>query len=220
MIGSRGFALVISAPSGAGKTTLARALVAKHESLQFAVSATTRPMRPGEKTGTDYHFVESDEFDRMARDGELLEWATVHSRKYGTPCSEVESRLQAGLIVVMDIDVQGARQVRAAMPDAVLIFVLPPSAAELRRRLTGRASEGDAERQERLTAAREELRAAGEFDYIVVNDSFDLAMATLEAIIMAERCRTSHATRVENVIGALDEELERLLLDTDPTENN
>ncbi|MGQ0813928.1 MAG: guanylate kinase [Gemmatimonadota bacterium] len=211
MIGSRGFALVISAPSGAGKTSLSRALVEKHADIEFSVSATTRPKRNYEQGSKDYNFVDDAAFDRMVRAGELLEWATVHNRKYGTPRSEVAARLDGGNIVVLDIDVQGARQVRKAMPEAVLVFVLPPSAEELRRRLAGRASEGPEEHKVRLQTAREELRAAGEFDYIVVNDDFDQAVATLEAIIAAERCRTTHVTQVERDVRALDEELARLL---------
>ena len=212
MIGSRGFALVISAPSGAGKTSLAHALVERHQELvEFSVSATTRTKLGYEEASRHYHFVDNDEFERMAAAGELLEYATVHNRKYGTPRSEVEARLSQGRIVVMDIDVQGARQVRKAMADAVLVFVLPPSAEELRRRLAGRASEENEERQLRLETARQELRAAGEFDYIVVNDDFDDALGTLEAIIRAERCRTTHVTQVERDVRALDEELARLL---------
>ena len=210
-MGSRAFALVIAAPSGAGKTSLARALVDKGSDIEFSVSATTRQKRGYEKGSHDYHFVSDVEFDRMANAGELLEWAVVHGRKYGTLRSEVESRLSAGRIVVLDIDVQGARQVRAALPEAVLVFVLPPTAEELRRRLAKRDAEGVSERHIRLQTARQELKAAREFDYIVVNADFDRAVATLEAIIVAERCRTSHVTQVEQDVMALDEELERLL---------
>jgi guanylate kinase len=211
MIGSRGFALVISAPSGAGKTSLARALVERHEDFVFSVSVTTRTRRGYEQGSHDYHFVDETEFDRMASAGELLEWANVHNRKYGTPRAEVASRLSGGRVVLLDIDVQGAMQVRQAMPEAVLVFVLPPSAGELRERLTKRASESSEERELRLTTARQELKAAGKFDYIVVNDDFDRALATLEAIIVAERCRTTHVTQVERDVRALDEELGRLL---------
>lgn len=211
LIQSRGFALVIAAPSGAGKTTLARALVEKHEDIEFSVSATTRGRRNYEQGSRDYRFVDDGEFDRMARDGELIEWATVHNRKYGTPRSEVAARLKEGRVVVLDIDVQGARQVRAAMPDAVLVFVLPPSAEELRQRLTRRASEDPEERHVRLNTARQELKAAGEFDYIVVNDDFAQALATMEGIITAERCRTTHVTQVDHDVRALDEELARLI---------
>ena len=212
MIGSRGFALVIAAPSGAGKTSLAHALVERHpEEIEFSVSATTRPKRLYEEASRHYHFVSEAEFDEMAAAGELLEHATVHNRKYGTPRRQVEDRINKGRVVVLDIDVQGARQVRAAMPDAVHVFVLPPSAEELRRRLTGRDTEGPEERQLRLVTARQELRAAREFDYIVVNDDFDRAVAALEAIIQAERTRNIHVTQVERDVQALDEELARLL---------
>jgi guanylate kinase len=210
-IGSRGFAVVIAAPSGAGKTSLARALVERHETIEFSVSATTRNRRNGEESKRDYHFVAEPEFDRMVSSGELLEWAIVHNRKYGTPRVEVESRLQAGRVVVLDIDVQGARQVRAALPGAVLVYVLPPSAEELRGRLARRASEGPAERQLRLTTARQELRAVDEFDYIVVNDDFERAVRTLEAIVEAERCRITHVTQVVADVRALDAELAKLL---------
>lgn len=211
MIGSRAFCLVIAAPSGAGKTSLARALVEKHEEIEFSVSATTRVKRGYETNQEHYRFVDDAEFDRMVAAGEMLEHAVVHNRKYGTPRSEVEARLRSGKIIVLDIDVQGARQVRAAMKDAVLVFIMPPSAAELRNRLAGRASEQPAERRLRLETARQELRAATEFDYIVVNDDFDRAVTTLEAIITAERCRTIHVTQVERDVRALDEELARLL---------
>jgi len=211
LIGSRGFALVIAAPSGAGKTSLARALATRQQGIEFSVSATTRARRPQEQGSRDYHFVDDAEFDRMVAAGEMLEWAHVHNRKYGTPRSEIEMRLGAGRVVLLDIDVQGARQVRQALPEAVLVFVLPPSAAELRRRLTKRASESAEEREMRLQTARQELKAAGEFDYIVVNDDFERAVATLEAIVIAERCRPNHATQVERDVRALDEELARLL---------
>ena len=211
MIGSRGFALVIAAPSGAGKTSLARALIDRNAGIEFSVSATTRSRRAYEDGHGHYHFVTDAEFDRMAAAGELLEWATVHHRKYGTPRSEVEARLKDGRVVVLDIDVQGARQVRAALADAVLVFVMPPSARELRERLAKRASETVQERELRLETARQELKAAGEFDYIVVNDDFDRALAALEAIVMAERCRISHVTEVEREVRALDEELARLM---------
>ena len=207
----RAFALVIAAPSGAGKTSLARALVERNADIEFSVSATTRSRRGYETSSHDYHFVSDDEFDRMASAGELLEWANVHGRKYGTLRSEVESRLAAGRVVVLDIDVQGARQVRVALPDAVLVFILPPSAEELRRRLTKRDTEQALERQSRLETAREELKAVGDFDYIVVNDDFERALATLEAIVLAERRRTRHVSQVDVDVRALDQELQKLL---------
>lgn len=206
-----GFALVIAAPSGAGKTTLARALVDRHEDIEFSVSATTRPRRDYEKGARDYHFVDDAEFSRMQEAGELLEWAVVHGRRYGTPKSEVEQRLKDGRVVVLDIDVKGAGQVRQALPQAVLVFVLPPSAAELRRRLHSRDSEPPEERRVRLETARQELRAAGLFDYIIVNDDFEEALRRLEAIVVAERAKVSRSVNLEQRIDSLDNELQKLL---------
>ncbi len=206
-----GFALVIAAPSGAGKTTLARALVDRHSDVEFSVSATTRPKRKHEKGSRDYHFVDETEFIRMQESGELLEWAVVHGRRYGTPRAEVEQRLKDGRVVVLDIDVKGAGQVRQALPQAVLVFVLPPSAEELRRRLATRDTEPDEERQVRLQTARQELRAAGLFDYIIVNDDFEAAVKRLEAIVTAERAKISRSANLEQRIDALDKELAKLL---------
>jgi guanylate kinase len=206
-----GFALVIAAPSGAGKTTLARALVDRHDDVEFSVSATTRPKRAYEKGSRDYHFVDEPEFIRMQEAGELLEWAVVHGRRYGTPKKEVEQRLKEGLVVVLDIDVKGAGQVRQALPAAVLVFVLPPSAEELRRRLASRDTEPPEERRVRLETARQELRTAGLFDYIIVNDDFELALARLEGIVTAERAKVRRSVNLEQRIAALDQELEKLL---------
>ena len=206
-----GFALVIAAPSGAGKTTLARALVERHADVEFSVSATTRQKREYEKGSRDYHFVDEGEFIRMQESGELLEWAVVHGRRYGTPRAEVEQRLKEGRVVVLDIDVKGAGQVRQALPAAVLVFVLPPSAEELRRRLATRDSEPAAERRIRLETARQELRAAGLFDYIIVNEDFEAALGRLEAIVTAERSKVRRTANLEQRIDALDQELEKLL---------
>jgi guanylate kinase len=206
-----GFALVIAAPSGAGKTTLARALVDRHEDIEFSVSATTRKRRDYEKGSRDYHFMDDDEFVRMQESGELLEWAMVHGRRYGTPKKEVENRLNAGRVVVLDIDVKGAGQVRQALPSAVLVFVLPPTAEALRQRLASRASEPADERRVRLETARQELRAAGLFDYIIVNDEFEVALRQLEAIVLAERAKVRRTANLEQRIAALDQELQTLL---------
>lgn len=199
----RGYPLVIAAPSGAGKTSLARALVERHEEVVFSISATTRPARAYETDGVDYQFVSDAEFDRMVEAGELAEWAEVHEHKYGTPWSSIRSQIERGDVVVLDIDVQGARQIRAAFSEAVLVFILPPSAAELERRLLGRGSEQREVMRTRLRNALRELPEVREFDYAVVNDEFDRAYAALEAIYVAERVRASR-------IVALDAELERL----------
>lgn len=205
------FPLVIAAPSGAGKTTLSRALVERREDVVFSISATTRAPRPREATGKDYQFVDDAEFSRMIEAGELLEWAVVHGHRYGTPRQGVEDALRADRIVLLDIDVQGARQVRRAFTDAVLVFVLPPSAGELVRRLTGRGSEPDEEVSNRLRVARQELPAAAEFDYVIVNDDFERAVQALEAIVLAERHRVRRAECLAGTLEALDVELEGIL---------
>ncbi|MEX2283506.1 MAG: guanylate kinase [Gemmatimonadota bacterium] len=205
------FAVVIAAPSGAGKTSLARALVEADPQLEFSVSATTRPQRKGEYDRRDYYFVDEVEFDRMATTGELIEWAAVHGHKYGTPRRSLEEPLERQKNVVLDIDVQGARQVRAAYPDAVLIFILPPSVGELDRRLAGRGSEGSAERRTRLATAREELAAARDFDYIVVNDDFSTALATLKSILIAERHRRERYDQLPEQMAEMQHQLTNLL---------
>ena len=205
------FALVIAAPSGAGKTSLARALVQADPQLEFSISATTRPRRPNEVDRRDYYFVEVGEFDRMAKSGELVEWAEVHGRKYGTPRRSLEEPLEREKIVVLDIDVQGASQVRAAYPDVVLIFILPPSVVELDRRLAGRGSEGSAERRTRLETARQELAAAVDFDYIVVNDDFNKALAALQSIVIAERSRRPRFKELPEQLKEMQQQLTNLL---------
>ena len=187
------FPLVIAAPSGTGKTSLAHALVGAQEHAVFSVSATTRSPRAGEREGIDYHFVDDAEFDRMIGSNELVEWANVHGRRYGTPWHAIRSGLDAGNTVVLDIDIQGARNVRRAFPEAVLVFILPPGARELKQRLTGRNSEGPADLHRRLTNALEELDAAIEFDYVLVNDQFERALQALEAIFHAERHSVARA---------------------------
>ena len=199
---SPAFPVVIAAPSGAGKTSLARSLVQRSPGLEFSVSATTRPPRPQEQHGRDYYFVDDAEFDRKTAQGELLEWAEVHGRRYGTPRRSIEEPLARGHTVVLDIDVQGAWQVRSAFPAAVLIFILPPNVAELTRRLSGRGSEGEAELKVRMETARRELGAARDFDYVVVNDDFEAAVSALQAILAAERHRIA---RMHDLPGAVDQ---------------
>ena len=191
MAAGHAFPMVIAAPSGTGKTSLAHALVGAEAHAVFSVSATTRAPRAGEREGIDYHFVDDAEFDRMIAAGELVEWATVHGRRYGTPWHAVRTGLEAGNTVVLDIDIQGARHVREAFPDAVLVLILPPDAAELKRRLSGRNSETVDDLRRRLGNALGELEASSEFDYVVVNDQFERALQLLGAIFNAER----HAVR-------------------------
>ena len=211
MLSPRPFPLVIAAPSGAGKTSLARELVRGHERCVFSVSATTRPRRGGERDGDDYHFVDDTEFSRLAETDELLEWAVVHGHRYGTLRAEVRRALQSDRVVVLDIDVQGARQVRERLPEAVLVFVLPPSAAELVRRLEGRASESAEQVRLRMDTAAGELAAAAEFDYVVVNDDFGAAMTTLEAIVHAESHRVYRYEELVGLTAALAAELETIV---------
>jgi guanylate kinase len=201
----------MAAPSGAGKTSLARALVEADPRLEFSLSATTRPPRPAERDGRDYHFVDEAAFDLMIATGGLLEWADVHGRRYGTPRRSLEEPLARGHIVVLDIDVQGARQVRQACEDAVLVFVLPPSMEELYRRLRDRGSEDSAARRARLGTASDELGAARDFDYLVVNDDFQRALATLRAILVAEQHRRERVADLPARLDAMQGELTNLL---------
>jgi guanylate kinase len=203
------FPVVLAAPSGAGKTTLARLLVERHPDVVFSISATTRAPRPGEHDGSDYHFVNDETFDRMLERNELAEWAVVHGSRYGTPRREITSGIENGRTVLLDIDVQGARQVRALFPDALMIFVLPPSPEELARRLSGRASEDPIERRRRLANARKELEAVPEFEYVVVNDDLERAYAAIDAIVQAEWLRAVRspalARHTSRLIAGLDE---------------
>lgn len=211
----RGFPLVIAAPSGAGKTTIARSLVARSPDAAFSVSATTREARASEREGRDYLFVDDDRFEELLRDGELLEWAVVHGHRYGTPRRQLQQALEEGRVVVLDIDVQGARQVRAAFEDAVLVFVLPPSAAELERRLARRASEDAVELERRLRAAQQELGAAQEFDYIVVNDEVERAVEAIAAIMRGERQRRARVEGLRETVADMQMAIERLLQRSD-----
>jgi len=189
--------IVISAPSGAGKTTLTRALLVADPSLAYSVSTTTRPARPGEIEGRDYHFVARDEFQRLAKQGQFLEWAEVYGNLYGTRRSTVERLVAGDRDVVLDVDIQGAASLRRCAANAVLIFLVPPSMEALRERLGGRAQDSKEEMARRMRAASEEMRAASQFDYVVVNDRLDEAVKTVQAIIAAERCRTSRRLPAE-----------------------
>lgn len=179
---------VITGPSGCGKSTLIRRVRRAVRGLDFSVSHTTRPRRPSEKDGVDYHFVSERVFARMVKARKFLEHARVHGNLYGTSRAEVETKGRCG-DVILDIDVQGARQVRARVAGAALIFVMPPVAAELRRRLRSRREDGPAAVRRRLRDARTEVRAYAEFDYVVVNDDLDRAVAELKTVIAAARHR-------------------------------
>ncbi|MGH7459174.1 MAG: guanylate kinase [Longimicrobiaceae bacterium] len=177
------FPLILAAPSGAGKTTIARKLRERRSDVAFSLSVTTRPPRPGEREGVDYTFVSPSEFLELVERGELLEWAEVHGQLYGTPRRELEEARAQGEHLLLDIDVQGARQLRTAVPDAVAVFILPPSGSVLVDRLLGRGSEGRDSRLHRLERACAELEAAAEFDQVVVNDDLERAVDDVEAIL-------------------------------------
>lgn len=198
-----GFLIVLSAPSGTGKSTVARRLVADHEDLEFSVSFTTRAPRRGEVDGRDYHFVDRARFEAMAEGGELLEWAEVFGHLYGTGVRATRLACDNGRHVLLDIDVEGARQVRSRGLDGTSILLLPPDYATLARRLEGRGSEGDSQRTDRLGRARREIadhHAA--FDYVVVNDELEQAVRDVEAILRAETCRSGR--RRDEVYEILD----------------
>lgn len=177
---------VISGPSGCGKSTLIRKVRRSLGDLEFSVSHTTRPPRPSEKDGVDYHFVPAKTFERMVREKRFVEWARVHGHLYGTSRAEVE-RKGRRCDVVLNIDVQGARQVRTRFPGAVHIFIMPPVAGELRRRLVRRREDSPEAVERRLRNARAEIRAYDEFDYVVVNDDLVKAAADLKSVIVASR---------------------------------
>ncbi len=191
MISRRGTLFVVSAPSGAGKTTLCREIRLRLPDLAYSVSVTTRPPRPGEIDGVDFRFVGEPEFRAMLGAGELAEWATVHGNLYGTRARALEDALAAGRDVLLDIDTQGAAQLRARYPDAVLIFIVAPSVKELEQRLRERRSDANVEIERRLVRAREEIALWRRYDYLIVNRDVKEAMEQLESIIMAERCRVA-----------------------------
>jgi guanylate kinase len=176
--------VVLAGPSGVGKGTVAARVRAEHPDVWISVSATTRAPRPGEIPGVHYHFVDDATFDSLVADGQMLEWAVVHGRaRSGTPRAPVEAALAAGRPCLLEIDLQGARQVRAAMPDALLVFLAPPSWEELVRRLVGRGTEDSADRARRLDTARAELAAEAEFDVTIVNDDVRAAAQRLVALL-------------------------------------
>lgn len=186
----RGLLLVMSSPSGAGKTTLSRRLLAADPMITMSVSVTTRQPRPGEVHGKDYHFITHEEFERLRDRGDLLEYAEVFGNFYGTPRRPVMEALQAGRDVLFDIDWQGTQQLGAAMEeDLVRIFILPPSAEELRERLIGRAQDSASTVAKRMAKASAEISHWPEYDYVIVNDDIGTASAEIEAILTAERLR-------------------------------
>ena len=200
----RGICLVIAAPSGAGKSTVTRALLAGDPLLTLSVSMTTRLPRPGETEGVHYFFTDLAGFQARVAEGDLLEHAEVFGRRYGTPRAPVESALAAGRDVIFDIDWQGWHQIRAALPnDAVGVFILPPSLAALRARLTARAGDSAAEIARRMAQARAEISHWREFDHIVVNDQLETCIAEIRAVLLAARTATARRLDLEQFVGGL-----------------
>ena len=187
--------LIVSSPSGAGKTTLANGLLDRIEGITFSVSHTTRKPRAGEQQGREYHFVERKEFVELIESGAFLEWAEVHQNLYGTSKAELQNAGSARGIL-FDIDHQGARQIKSARPDAIAVFILPPNMDVLRQRLAGRGTESEESLRIRFTVASSEIAHYGLFDYVVVNDDVDRALGQLKSIINAEECRRDRAAAV------------------------
>ncbi len=189
---------MVSAPSGAGKTTICKSVLRDLDKIAYSVSYTTRPCRRGEVEGKDYYFVSRDRFEEMIRQGQFLEWANVYGNLYGTARSEVLSRLEKGVDVLLDIDVQGASQVRRHFPQAVTVFVLPPSLKILEKRLSARGTDDPEVLRKRLEHASSEIEAAHRYQYIIVNNVLDDAVSDLKAIIRSRRLRSQRVlSRVE-----------------------
>jgi guanylate kinase len=197
------FLLVLSAPSGGGKTSIAKRLMQARNDLGYSVSATTRPIRQGERDGEDYHFVTRADFERRQKNDEFIEWATYAGELYGTLRSEIERIFAKGQNAVLDVEIEGARQIRRKIPNALLLFVLPPSADELLRRLTGRKTEDPAVLKQRVMRAADELAAIAEYDYVVVNEDLDDAVSQVAAILDAESCRTTRQQELTGLVEAL-----------------
>jgi guanylate kinase len=208
--GTRGELFIVASPSGGGKTTLIRRvmaeLAAQGREAHFSVSYTTRAPRPGERDGVDYHFTDRAVFQRMAAAGEFMEFAEVHGNLYGTSRAEVEGKLERGCDVFLDIDVQGARQVRASVPDAVKVFIVPPSHAELHRRLVARRQDDEATIALRIRNAVQEMREYAEFDFVIINDRLEEATRALASVVAAARIRPF---RMRARVQAILEEFER-----------
>jgi guanylate kinase len=201
---TRGLLLMVVAPSGVGKTSLTRRLVADHNDLHLSISATTRDPRPGEHDGRDYHFVSRDRFQTMIQDDAFLEWAEVYGNHYGSPRGPIVEALERGESVLFDIDFQGAMKVHKQLPeDSVLIYVLPPSLAEMSRRLHARSQDSEEVIAKRLARAKDEVAAWERFDYVILNDDFDRAYSDLAHIYHAERQKRARNPWIGNLVGDL-----------------
>jgi guanylate kinase len=208
VVARRGVLLVMSSPSGAGKTTLSRRLLAADNSIAMSVSVTTRKPRPGEVNGKDYHFITQAQFDQMVSKKELLEWATVFGNAYGTPKKPVEEALEAGRDVLFDIDWQGTQQMAQAMKeDLVRLFILPPTPDSLRTRLINRAQDTSTVIAKRMAEAAHEISHWPEYDYVIINDNLDLAHAQVVSILTAERLRRRRQLGLTEFVRELTKEL-------------
>lgn len=205
----RGLMFVLSSPSGAGKTTLSRLLIERMPGLKMSVSATTRAMRPGEVNGKDYTFVDKATFDAMVKADELLEWATVFDNSYGTPRGPVDAALSAGQDVLFDIDWQGTQQLKQkARADVVSVFILPPSAVDLEKRLHSRAQDSDEVIRKRMSRASDEMSHWAEYDYIVINHDVDEAFAEVQSILKAERLKRERRIGLVGFVRSLQAQLQ------------
>jgi guanylate kinase len=208
VLARRGLMLVLSSPSGAGKTTLSRKLLEIEPTMELSVSVTTRPPRPGEVDGRDYRFIDQTRFDKMAKNNELLEWAEVFGNFYGTPQAPVEAAMAAGRDIVFDIDWQGTQQLRqSARADMASIFVLPPSIRELERRLRIRAQDDESVIRRRMAKATDELSHWPEYDYVIVNDDLDRAFADVRTILAAERLKRERQPGLSSYVRNLQAQL-------------
>ena len=199
----RGLLFVLSSPSGAGKTTIARMLLDQDSGISLSVSATTRPMREGEVDGRDYHFVTDAEFDRMVESGQFLEWAHVFGRRYGTLENEVRKSIDAGCDVLLDIDWQGTQQLKQVDPDIVRVFILPPSMEELERRLRHRGTDSDEVIERRMERAAAEISHWAEYDYVLVNEDKETCLGKVHAILEAERLKATRRIGLHDFVRGL-----------------
>jgi guanylate kinase len=199
----RGLLFVLSSPSGAGKTTISRMILESDDGIGLSVSATTRPMRPNEVEGRDYHFVSDGEFDAMVGRGEFLEWAHVFGYRYGTLRSEVVRQIEGGCDVLLDIDWQGTQQLKQLDPDIVRVFVLPPSMEELERRLRSRATDADAVIAQRMARANVEISHWAEYDYVFINDDAEQCRKLVHTVLKAERLKASRRVFLHDFVRTL-----------------
>ena len=197
----KGFLIVVSGPSGAGKGTVCSAFLKEHEDVAYSVSATTREPRAGEQEGVNYYFLSRGEFESMIENGELLEWAEVYGNYYGTPLKKIEEKLSKGQDILLEIDTQGALNVQKKFPDGVYVFILPPSIEELAKRLRGRGTDSEEAVERRLAAAAGEIAVAREYTYTIVNDTVEHSVQTLATIVSAEHARTcNNLEKIDEII--------------------